>query len=94
MSKGRVEHFGEKNQSDAGWINGGYFILEPDVKDYILSNEEPFETGALPRLVNNKQLMSYHHHGFWQPMDTLREKRILEDTGNTTYIMRPSEGAM
>jgi len=76
---GLVTSFGEKRQSDSGWINGGFFILEPEVKNYILSDDEPFETGALPRLVNERQLMSYHHHGFWQPMDTLREKRILEE---------------
>jgi glucose-1-phosphate cytidylyltransferase len=76
---GLVTSFGEKRQSDAGWINGGFFVLEPEVKNFIFSDEEPFEIGALPRLVNEKQLMSFHHHGFWQPMDTLREKRILEE---------------
>ena len=76
---GLVTSFGEKRQSDSGWINGGYFILEPEVKNYIFADDEPFETGALPRIVNERQLMSYHHHGFWQPMDTLREKRILEE---------------
>ena len=48
-------------------------------KPMVLIDDEPFETGALPRIVNDRQLMSYHHHGFWQPMDTLREKRILEE---------------
>lgn len=76
---GLVTSFGEKRQSDSGWINGGFFILEPEVKNYIFSDDEPFETGALPRIVNERQLTSYHHHGFWQPMDTLREKRILEE---------------
>jgi glucose-1-phosphate cytidylyltransferase len=76
---GLVTSFGEKRQSDSGWINGGFFVLEPEVKNFIFSDEEPFEIGALPRLVNEKQLMSFHHHGFWQPMDTLREKRILEE---------------
>jgi glucose-1-phosphate cytidylyltransferase len=72
-----VSHFGEKNQSDEGWINGGFFVLEPRVADYILSNDEPFETGALPRLVQKRELMAFHHPGFWQPMDTLREKQEL-----------------
>jgi len=72
-----VSHFGEKNQSDEGWINGGFFVLEPAVADYVLSNEEPFESGALPRLVGENQLMAFHHPGFWQPMDTLREKQEL-----------------
>jgi glucose-1-phosphate cytidylyltransferase len=70
----QVAHFGEKNQSDAGWINGGFFVLEPEVASYIKDWQEPFESGALPRLVEKSQLMAYHHEGFWQPMDTLREK--------------------
>ena len=73
-----VTHFGEKNQSDEGWINGGFFVLEPRVKNYVKFIEEPFETGALVRLTNESQLMAFHHSGFWQPMDTLREKRELE----------------
>lgn len=75
---GLVTKFGEKNQADSGWINGGFFLLEPAVVSYIHSNSEPFETGALPRLVQVKELMSYQHNGFWQPMDTLREKQELE----------------
>lgn len=75
---GCVTHFGEKNQADAGWINGGFFLLEPSVSKHVLSDSEPFETGALPRLVEESELMAYHHSGFWQPMDTLREKHDLE----------------
>ena len=74
---GLVTHFGEKRQADAGWINGGFFVLEPSVIEELHSNNEPFETGALPRLVKENQLMAYHHEGFWQPMDTLREKQEL-----------------
>jgi glucose-1-phosphate cytidylyltransferase len=77
-NNGLVTHFGEKNQADSGWINGGFFVLEPSVAEYVLSNSEPFETGAIPRLVSERELMSYHHSGFWQPMDTLREKHELE----------------
>ena len=73
-----VTHFGEKNQSDEGWINGGFFVLEPEVKDFVETNQEPFETGGLVRLSNQMQLMAYQHSGFWQPMDTLREKKELE----------------
>jgi glucose-1-phosphate cytidylyltransferase len=73
----RVAHFGEKNQSNAGWINGGYFVLEPEVAKFIFRDDEPFETGALPRLVEENQLMAYQHYGFWQPMDTLRERNEL-----------------
>lgn len=75
---GLVTKFGEKNQADSGWINGGFFVLESDVRSYIHDLSEPFETGALPRLVNEQELVSYHHTGFWQPMDTLREKHDLE----------------
>jgi glucose-1-phosphate cytidylyltransferase len=73
-----VTHFGEKNQSDEGWINGGFFVLEPEVSSFVKSIIEPFETGALVRLTRKSQLMSYSHLGYWQPMDTLREKLDLE----------------
>jgi len=75
---GEVRHFGEKNQSDAGWINGGFFVLEPEVVDYVSSDFEPFELGALPKLVAEKQLVAFQHYGFWKPMDTLREKQDME----------------
>lgn len=74
----KVTHFGEKNQADAGWINGGFFVLEPTVANYVKNEEESFESGALPRLVSEDNLMAYLHEGFWQPMDTLREKMDLE----------------
>ena len=73
----KVVNFGEKNQSDAGWINGGFFVLEPEVVNYIKGDFEPFEVGALPQLASEGNLMSYQHSGFWQPMDTLREKQDL-----------------
>ncbi len=75
---GIVTHFGEKNQADSGWINGGFFILEPAVISEIHSITEPFESGAIPRLVLKRQLAAYHHSGFWQPMDTLRERNELD----------------
>jgi glucose-1-phosphate cytidylyltransferase len=75
---GLVTHFGEKNQADAGWINGGFFVLQPEVESFIHSTHEPFETGAIPRLVREEALMCFEHEGFWQPMDTLREKQDLE----------------
>jgi glucose-1-phosphate cytidylyltransferase len=74
-----VKHFGEKNQADAGWINGGFFVLEPDVANMINSELELFETNTLPTLTELNQLAAYSHEGFWQPMDTLREKNLLED---------------
>lgn len=88
-SNGLVTHFGEKNQTDAGWINGGFFVLEPEVIDFIESESEPFETGALPRLVDQSELAAFHHEGFWQPMDTLREKMDLVhhlDSGNPPWL--------
>ena len=78
IENNKVTHFGEKNQADEGWINGGFFVLDPKVANYVESINEPFETGALVRLANESNLMAYHHKGFWQPMDTLREKRELE----------------
>jgi glucose-1-phosphate cytidylyltransferase len=78
IDNNQVSHFGEKNQSDEGWINGGFFVLDSKVASYVNSLDEPFETGALVRLTNQSQLMAFHHEGFWQPMDTLREKRELE----------------
>jgi glucose-1-phosphate cytidylyltransferase len=83
---GLVTHFGEKNQTDAGWINGGFFILEPKVKDYVSSDIEPFEKSPLDRLVKKTELMAFHHHGFWQPMDTLREKNELEEYAKLTTV--------
>jgi glucose-1-phosphate cytidylyltransferase len=73
-----VLEFSEKDRHTLGWINGGFFVVDKKVKDLIASNFDPFETGALPKLAIEKQLMAYRHTGFWQPMDTLREKRDLE----------------
>ncbi len=71
-------HFGEKNQSDTGWINGGFFVFERKVIEFIKGLHEPLETGALPRLAAANNLAAFQHSGFWQPMDTLREKNELE----------------
>ena len=84
IKKNIVTHFGEKNQSDEGWINGGFFVLNSKVKDYVKSINEPFETGALVRLANESKLIAFHHKGFWQPMDTLREKNLLEAESKLT----------
>jgi len=85
-SNGLVTHFGEKSQTDVGWINGGFFVLEPNVSQLIYGDMEPFETGAIPRLVENRQLAAYHHEGFWQPMDTLREKQDLEKMSRMSVV--------
>lgn len=74
-----VDHFGEKEHTDSGWINGGFFVLEPEVSEFIESDKEAFEIGALPRLTKISKLAAFQHEGFWQPMDTLREKNILSE---------------
>lgn len=86
INDGEVSRFGEKNQADEGWINGGFFILEPRVLSYINSPIEPFESGALTRLAQESQLSAYQHFGFWQPMDTLREKIELEKIAASNNI--------
>ena len=73
-----VTHFGEKMQSQEGWINGGYFVLEPEVSDFISGDDMPFEHDPLVNLTAAGQLRAYKHEGFWQPMDTLRERNELE----------------
>jgi glucose-1-phosphate cytidylyltransferase len=74
----QVAYFGEKPPSDMNWINGGFFVLERRILDYISSPDEPFETGALPRLVSTGSLGAFRHDGFWKPMDTLREKQEFD----------------
>jgi glucose-1-phosphate cytidylyltransferase len=76
-SNGLVTDFSEKNLTNSGWINGGFFVLQRAVLEQILDDSEPFEYHALPRLVKMRELMSYEHEGFWKPMDTLREKEEL-----------------
>lgn len=74
----QVIHFGEKNQSDEGWINGGFFVLEREVIEYISDDSISFEQYPLSRLAEERKLGAFLHSGFWQPMDTLREKNDLE----------------
>jgi len=74
----RVTVFSEKLETAEGWINGGFFVLEPGVFDYIAGDDMPFEHEPLRRLAAEGQLMAYKHKSFWQCMDTLREKRLLE----------------
>ena len=73
-----VVRFEEKPQIGEGWINGGFFVLEPGVADYIEGDETAFEREPLEHLAEDKQLMAYQHDGFWQCMDTLRDVRLLE----------------
>ena len=75
----RVSGFQEKPQGDGGWINGGFFVLSPKVIDYIIGDATSWEDGPLEKLARDEQLSAYLHHGFWQPMDTLRDKFRLEE---------------
>ena len=73
-----VARFEEKPQTGEGWINGGFFILEPGVDDYIAGDDTIFEREPLEHLAEDGQLVAYRHKGFWQCMDTLRDVRLLE----------------
>jgi glucose-1-phosphate cytidylyltransferase len=74
----RVSEFGEKPQAAGGLINGGFFVLSPKDIDVVDGDDTAWEGTPLERLVAVSQLAAWHHHGFWQPMDTLREKELLE----------------
>jgi glucose-1-phosphate cytidylyltransferase len=78
----RVRAFEEKPEGDRAWVNGGFFVLEPAVLDYIEGDETLWERDPLERLARDGQLAAYRHQGFWQPMDTLRDKTLLEDLWN------------
>lgn len=73
-----VTTFKEKPPGDAGWINGGFFVLEPDVIDLIEEDQTIWERGPLEQLARNGELAAYKHIGFWEAMDTLRDKNYLE----------------
>lgn len=79
IEDGQVAAFVEKPQSEEGWINGGFFVLEPEVFDYIAGDETYFEWEPMQKLAGNGQLMAFQHNGFFQPMDTTRERNILEE---------------
>ena len=79
FERGRVLAFEEKPQGDGSWINGGFFVLEPEVLSTIEGDDSVWERDCLPRIAAADQLNAYQHHGFWQPMDTLRDKQLLEE---------------
>jgi glucose-1-phosphate cytidylyltransferase len=79
IDEGRVEQFQEKPAGDGAWINGGFFVLEPSVIDYIEGDDTAWEHAPLQTLAAKGQLTSYQHDGFWHAMDTLRDKNQLED---------------
>ena len=78
INNGRVEHFIEKPLSEGGLINGGFFVLSPKVIDYIDGDETLWEKEPLEKLALGGNLMAFNHFGYWQPMDTLRDKNTLE----------------
>ena len=79
VEKHKVAHFQEKPVGDGGWINGGFFVLSPRVIDYIEGDGTLWEREPMESLARDGQLAAYLHPGFWQPMDTLRDKNHLED---------------
>lgn len=84
----KVIEFKEKQQVGEGWINGGFFVFEPDVFSYLHDDNTDLESETLEKLARDGQLMAYKHEGFWQCMDTLRDKRLLEElwkSGNAPW---------
>lgn len=75
----KISTFKEKPQGDGTWVNGGFFVLEPTVFDLLSGDSDVWERSPLETLANNGQLSAYRHAGFWQPMDTLRDKTYLEE---------------
>jgi glucose-1-phosphate cytidylyltransferase len=79
LAGSQVGGFKEKPDGDGGWINGGFFVLSPRCLDYIAGDRTSWEAEPLGRLAREGELQAYRHEGFWQPMDTLREKNLLEE---------------
>ena len=73
-----VKYFKEKSNLDEGWINGGFFVIEPDLFKYIKNDKTYLERGPLEKIASQGELVAFKHYGFWQCMDTLRDKEILE----------------
>ncbi|MEW5729776.1 MAG: glucose-1-phosphate cytidylyltransferase [Pseudomonadota bacterium] len=79
MEGDRITSFMEKQHAEGGFINGGFFVLEPSVLDLVEGDATVWESGPLEKLAGSGQLAAFRHTGFWQPMDTLREKTMLEE---------------
>ena len=75
----KIITFKEKPQGDRAWINGGFFVLEPEVLEYIEGDSTIWEREPMEKLAHDEMLSAYKHYGFWQPMDTLRDKMVLEE---------------
>ena len=78
----KVNSFREKPQGDGSLINGGFFVLSPKVMDYIIDDQTTWEREPMEKLADNGELAAFQHHGFWRPMDTLRDKNYLEELWN------------
>lgn len=78
MGADLIDSFMEKPGGDGAWVNGGFFVLEPEVLDYIAGDATVLEREPLEQLAHDRQLAAYRHKGFWHPMDTLRDKHVLE----------------
>ncbi len=88
-NENRIKSFHEKPSGDGAWINGGYFVLEPEVIDYIDGDSTTWEQEPLQKLAQQGQLNAFKHDGFWQPMDTLRDKNLLDklvENGNAPWV--------
>jgi glucose-1-phosphate cytidylyltransferase len=88
IQRRQVVNFKEKPQGDGAMINGGFFVLSPEVLNHLRDDSSIWEREVLMQLATEGQLMAYEHHGFWQPMDTLRDKQLLEDlwqSGNAPW---------
>lgn len=79
MEAGKIYHFEEKPLGDGGWISGGFFVLSPKVFDYIEGDHTIWEQDPMRNLATEGHLSAYLHHGFWRPMDTLRDKNYLDE---------------
>jgi glucose-1-phosphate cytidylyltransferase len=79
----KITNFKEKPAGDGNWINGGYFVLEPSVFDYLKDDTTVWEREPLERLAKENQLSAFKHNSFWQPLDTLRDKKYLEELWNS-----------
>lgn len=81
----------EKPRGDGGWVNGGFFVVSPEVAKHVAGDFDSWETDVLSKVVRDDELRAYQHHGFWQPMDTLRDKQLLEElweTGNAPWVSK------
>ncbi|HLN47142.1 MAG TPA: glucose-1-phosphate cytidylyltransferase [Magnetospirillaceae bacterium] len=82
LTRDKITAFAEKPSDDAGWINGGYFVLSPKAIGYVADDDTAWEREPMERLARDGQLAAFVHAGFWQPLDTLRDRNLLNDLWN------------